>query len=315
MKKKIIATCVFMLLASAYLLSISTTFADVGKGDWITKYTVEDKQTGTKLLEVDFEAGTKTEYSPILAGAQLKVTFTVNVFTSGAGNLQLRTNMRMATGASQFWELVSEDYQLGSAYNPTQSATSFNWVEGTFEMICYGQVSSVTKPANVTLVALWGPTGTTLDEIKVLVLTAGSGEFEDLYDQKEARLQTLIDAGVVAGYTEMYENMLNQSRTLQQAGLTDVAISLLKTIPDSGEPMGSAIEMILLPVIAVAAVAAVVFAFMFLRARGKNSYFRLVVEDQIKDLEGLTLRASKIDRTISSNLSSIEDRLKRLVGM
>jgi len=57
------------------------------------------------------------------------------------------------------------------------------------------------------------------------------------------------------------------------------------------------------------------FAFLFMRNRGKVSYFKLVVEDQIKDLEGLTLRASKIDRTISSNLSSIEDRLKRLVGM
>jgi hypothetical protein len=52
-----------------------------------------------------------------------------------------------------------------------------------------------------------------------------------------------------------------------------------------------------------------------MRNRGKVSYFRLVIEDQIKDLEGLTLRASKIDRTISSSLSSIEDRLKRLVGM
>jgi hypothetical protein len=52
-----------------------------------------------------------------------------------------------------------------------------------------------------------------------------------------------------------------------------------------------------------------------MRNRGKVGYFRLVIEDQIKDLEGLTLRASKIDRTISSNLASIEDRLKRLVGM
>src|SRR3989337_455769 len=252
MKKKIIAICVFMLLASAYLISISTTFADVGQGDWITKYTVEDAQIGTKLLEVDFKAGTKTAYSPILAGAQLKVTFTVNVFTSGEGNLQLKTNMRIAAGASQFWELVSEDYQLGSAYNPAQSSTNFNWVEGTFEMICYGQVSSVTKPANVTLVGLYGPTGTTLDKIEVVVLTAGSGEFENLYAQKEARLKVLIDSGVVAGYTEMYENVLNQSRALQTAGLTDVAIALLKTIPTSGEPMGSASEMILLPVIAVA---------------------------------------------------------------
>jgi hypothetical protein len=49
--------------------------------------------------------------------------------------------------------------------------------------------------------------------------------------------------------------------------------------------------------------------------RGKASYFQLVVEDQIKDLEGLTLRISKIDRASSSSLESVKDRLKRLVGM
>ena len=315
MKTKILAICVFMLLASAYLISISTTFAAVGEGDWITKYTVEDIDSGEKLLEVDFEEGTETEYSPILAGAELKITFTVNVFTSGEGNLQLRTNMKQATGESQYWELVSEDYDLGSDYNPARSSTDFNWEEGTFEMICYGKVSTVTKPSNVTLVGLYGPTGTTLDKIEVIVLTAEGSEFQDLFEQYEDRLRSLIDSGVAPGYTELYENMLNQSKALNRAGLTEEAIALLEAIPTSGEPMGSALQMIMLPAIGVAAAAAVIFAFMFQRARGKNSYFRLVVEDQIKDLEGLTLRASKIDRTISSSLSSIEDRLKRLVGM
>jgi hypothetical protein len=89
----------------------------------------------------------------------------------------------------------------------------------------------------------------------------------------------------------------------------------LNAIPSSGEPIGSALEMIMLPAIGITAVAAVLLAFMFFRARGKNSYFRLVIEDQIRDLEGLTLRASRIDRTISSSLEGIKDRLKSLVGM
>jgi hypothetical protein len=71
----------------------------------------------------------------------------------------------------------------------------------------------------------------------------------------------------------------------------------------------------MLPAIGIAAAAAVVFAFMFMRARGKSSYVQLVIEDQIKDLEGLSLRASKIDRTFSSSLESVKDRLKNLVGM
>jgi len=113
----------------------------------------------------------------------------------------------------------------------------------------------------------------------------------------------------------LYSNMLNQSKALVNKGYVNEAIALLNAIPSSGEPMGAALEMILLPGIAIAAIVAVVFAVMFMRARGKNSYMQLVVEDQIKDLEGLTLRASKMDRTIASNLDGVKDRLKRLVGM
>jgi hypothetical protein len=56
-------------------------------------------------------------------------------------------------------------------------------------------------------------------------------------------------------------------------------------------------EALFLPIVGATAAIAVIFVVLFMRNRGKLSYFQLVVEDQIKDLEGLTLRASKIDRT------------------
>ena len=93
------------------------------------------------------------------------------------------------------------------------------------------------------------------------------------------------------------------------------AIALLNGLTTANEPMSSTAQMIYIPLIIVLAALAALFVVLFLRIRGKVSYFQLVVEDQIKDLEGLTLRASKIDRTIASNLDSIKDRLKSLVGM
>ena len=93
------------------------------------------------------------------------------------------------------------------------------------------------------------------------------------------------------------------------------AIALLNQLNISDEPASSATQALFLPVAGVLAAVAVIFAILFMRIRGKVSYFQLVVEDQIKDLEGLTLRASKIDRAMASNLDSVKDRLKRLVGM
>jgi hypothetical protein len=287
----------------------------IGEGQWITGYTVEDTQTKQKLIEADFATSNEpTIYAPIISGEELTVTFTVDVFTSGSGNLRLSTSMQKPSGG-QYWELVPDDYDLGAGYTPNLSSMSFSWEKGTFEMICYGRANTVTKPTNLTLVQLSGPAGDVLDAIQVTVLTAGADEYQNLYEQKEAKLQDLIDSGVAAGYTTLYGNMLNQSKALVNKGYVDEAIALLNAIPSSGAPAGSALEAIMLPAIGIAAVAAVVFAFMFLRARGKNSYVQLVIEDQIKDLEGLTLRASRVDRTISSSLEGIKDRLKSLVGM
>jgi hypothetical protein len=267
-------------------------------------------------MEMDSATGTNTTFSPIIGGTEVTVTFTVNVFTTGSGNLRLATNMQHSKiKLDRYWELNSTDYALGSTFNPNAASTEFNWVKGTFTMICYGKTNVVLKPTQLMLVGLYSSAGDLLDNIKPIIVTAGVDQYQNLYAQKETKLQSLIDAGVAEGYVTLYSNVLNQSKNLVNQGYVTDAINLLNSLPNSGEPMGSALEMIMLPGIAIAAIVAVVFAVMFLRARSKNSYAQLVIEDQIKDLEGLTLRASKIDRTIASNLDGVKDRLKRLVGM
>jgi hypothetical protein len=315
MRRRAFAICFILLLTVVSFTSILSVRA-VGEGEWIISYTVEDTQTGQKLIEADFATSDEpTLISPVISGEQLTVTFTVDVFTSGAGNLKLSTYM-MKPSTGTYWELVPGDYDLGTGYSPNQAATEFNWEKGTFTMICYGSAPRVTKATDVKLVQLSAAgSSDVLDLIQVTVLTAGADEYQSLYNQKEDKLQNLIDSGVSSGYTNLYENVLNQSQALVSKGYVDEAIALLNSLPSSGEPMGSALEMIMLPAIGIAGVAAVIFAFMFLRARGKNSYTQMVIEDQIKDLEGLTLRAQRIDRTISTNLEGVKDRLKSLVGM
>ena len=90
---------------------------------------------------------------------------------------------------------------------------------------------------------------------------------------------------------------------------------MLDALNNANAPASGAMQILFIPLVAIFAVLAGLFAFMFFRNRGKVSYYQMVVEDQIKDLEGLTLRAAKIDRTMAANLDSVKDRLKRLVGM
>ena len=253
--------------------------------------------------------------SPVISGAEISVTFTVHVVAEGTGNLQLTTNLQRSETHAQVWELVSNDYSLGSSFSPDALTTQFNWVKGTFVMRCYGKVRTYTVPTSLIIIQLSSDTGTTLDNIKVTAQTKGSDEFQTLYARQDTKLQSLIDSGVAPGYINIFRSVLNESTALLNKGDTSEALSLLNSLPSSGEPVQSNTESIMLPAIGAAIAVAIVFAFMFLRARSKVSYVRLVVEEQIKDLEGLTIRASKIDRTMSSSLDSVKDKLKRLVGM
>ena len=301
------------------IISISPPVKAVGEGDWITSYQIEDAASSQLLVVYNPTTGVNTTYSPVIPGADIKVTFTVNVFTSGSGNLKFVSSLtRSPSHPNGYWELVSLDYNLGSDYNPAAQSTSFNWVVGTFTMIVYGKVplSATDVARSINVVSLYGPTGgIAIDQITVLATTANLAAFQTLYDQQETKLRSLISSGVAQGYIDIYTNVLNASKTIANAGEVDSAMTLLNGLNVSNEPVSSTMEMLFLPIAGVLAAVAVVFVVMFLRVRGKVSYFQLVVEDQIKDLEGLTLRASKIDRAMSSSLESVKDRLKRLVGM
>ena len=304
--------CLFLLLT---VVSVAPTYgADVDEGEWITKYTVKDS-TGKLLMEVDFETGVNETYSQILAGTELTVAFTVNIFAGGSGNLKLSTSMQHSSLHSTYWEQVSLNYSLS---NPNSATADFNWVKGTLEMICYGKIptTAVKKtPVLFTLVQLSISGGDVLDQIKPYVFTAEMGNYQSLLQAKEEKLQSLKDSGVAAGYIELFENVIEQAKAEAAQGYVDNAVALLNALAVSSEPASAVMESLFLPIIVVLAVLAAALGFMFLRTKGKIKYVLLVLEDQIKDLEGLTLRASKIDRTISSSLDSVKDRLKSLVGM
>jgi hypothetical protein len=326
MKTKILAICVFVLLASVYMISISTTLAAVGEGEWITKYRITDDTTGNLILDKDFATGATSGSGQISAGAELKVTVTISIATSNpSSSLTLSTAMAHSPSLDHYWEHdASDGYSLGG-YNPNAASFSFSQAAGTLTISCIGvasgqvstTVSGITlhKPVPISLISLKDPSGTVLDQIKPNITDSAINEYNTKLKAKKDTLAGLAGSGVDPGYVELYQNVVAQSQVVADQGLTDNAVAMLDSLNVANAPAGAIMQILFLPLIVVFGVVAVLFAFLFMRNRGKVSYFRLVIEDQIKDLEGLTLRASKIDRTISSSLASIEDRLKRLVGM
>lgn len=309
-----IAISGFIVLLIIVIVMPITTVKAASDNEWITDYKIENL-AGQVLLEYDASTNTTTPFGAIVPGTDIKITFTVNVVAAGEGNLKLTSYLQKPSSGT-YWSYEDDTYDLGPTFSPNTAATSFNWVAGEFEITLNGKVPlSNTSSKSFNAVSLAGPTGASLDTIKIMSTSAEMDNYLTLYDQKQTKLQELKDSGVDEGFTDAFEKILAISQDVANAGDVENAIALLNGIDVPNPPAGSVMQMMFLPLIAVIAVVAVLFAVLFLRIRGKVSYFQLVVEDQIKDLEGLTLRVAKIDRAISSNLESVKDRLKRLVGM
>ena len=318
MKTKALAICLLVLLTIVSFGSIATTQGAPGEGDWITSYKVENPATGQLMVEVDFKTGENRTISSVFPGAEVAVTFTVTVAaTSSTTALKLKTSMLPSNTEDVYWKLVSQDYEL-IAYNPASQEVAFFQTKGELTMTLYGRVPvTVVKDVAVQylVVTLYSPAGETLDNIKVKVVTAEMDQFETILLEKEEKLQSLKDSGVASGYIELYENVLNESRAQADLGNVESAIAILNTLSVRNEPASSAVEGLFLPVVGALVAVSAVLGFMFIRGRGKMQYVLMVLEDQIRDLEGLTLRASRVDRTISTSLESVRDRLKSVVGM
>ena len=318
MKNKILALSLLVILTTVMIISISPPVKAVGIGQWITTYQIEDS-TGQLLVQYDPATNTTNTLAPVLPGTDIKVTFTVNVIVPGSDTLKLTTNLQKSTSnPSGYWALQTTTYDMGTTYNPASQSTNFKWTVGTFDMVLYGKVpNSASNVAQTVKVVILSSSagGASLDQITVQATSANLANFNVLYSQQETKLKGLISSGVDQGYIDIFTNVLNASRAIANAGDVNDATTLLNSLNDSNAPVTSATATLFIPIMVVLAVVAVIFVVLFLRVRGKVSYFQLVVEDQIKDLEGLTLRASKIDRAMSSSLESVKDRLKRLVGM
>ena len=318
MRTKVLAVCLLLVLIFVSVGFVATTKADVGEGDWFVSYTIEDPNTGELLVDVDFEADEERILGSIFGGSELEITFTVDVgVTSPNTLLKLKTAMAHSNLEDTYWELISKEYEL-TAYNPNSQDVQFYQAQGELTMKLYGRVpQNIAQDIAVDyrVVTLYGPAGETLDLIEVRVVTAETSEYETLFLEKEDELRSLKESGVDPGYLELYENVLNESKIQADEGYVEAAIGMLNTLDVDDVPAYSTVEGLFLPVVGALVAIVVVFGIMFLRGRGRIQYVMMVLEDQIRDLEGLTLRASRVDRTISTSLESVKDRLKSVVGM
>ncbi len=332
MKRGILGILVVSLLLAMTVFSVTHVNAQA-TGNWITKYTITDLSTGQVYEQVDTTTGLNNT-APLLDGVELNVTLSIQVTASNPDQvLTLTTNMGHSSIEDTYWELHSTNFPGidVNTFNPNQNTVTFNQTIGTLVISCYGnipsgitqtQVGSITldKPVVQTLVVLTDPAGNQLDHIEVNVEDEAISQFATLYQSSVSEGQTLSNQGVDPAYIALYQGVISTAYAEAQQGLVSNGINILTQLQNSESsssptaPAGTPIEATLfLPAVIVLIVVILLVGFLFMRTRGKVSYNKLVIEDQIRDLEGLTLRTAKIDKNLTISLESVKDRLKNLV--
>jgi hypothetical protein len=320
---------VILLLLSA--ACITSTFGANSEG-WIVGYKIEDLRTRQLILERDLQTGKNVSYAPIFAGSEYNFTVTIKVPLSAPNKLKLSTNLLSAKPVvDRYWELHSKDYPIVN-YNPNSTYIEFNQTKGTLVISLYGKpppkiterVNNVTGevmhiPVMYPALVLSGPppANDILGEITIEVVDADINQYRNLLSEKEILIEKFRNENVEKSYIQLFENIIALAKNEAEKGYVKSAIDLLTILTDSNppkEPTPSIMETLFIPVTAALIIAFILAVVMLLKTRGKIAYIVKVIEDQIKDLEGIGLRASKIDKSISSSLENLKDKLKSLVG-
>ncbi len=293
---------------------------------WIEEYTLKNYSTGQTVLEWDSESGELLQNAPILAGDEYIITFTLNVrqtVDNALLDLTLSSHIVMDTEA-YYWEVESNFPRYMAEFNPAQRQIKFHHNEGVYTVSAVGMIKAdsttfgnedieLHRPIDVVLIKLDGPVGTDYDQVSVNVIDNEIDDYRFLLRQKQAELQDYIDTDVDPAYIQLFENFLELAADDAQKGLIDSASKLLNNLEVEAPPVQTGpswMEQYFLPAVGGLLVISIVGIFLFIRTNGRLGFVKMVVEDQIREMEALQSRATRIDRTLAQRLDEINDRLK-----
>jgi hypothetical protein len=325
LRRQKIAILIVSFVIFITALSIAPVLGSTGGG--ITQYTITNTGTQQIYKQVNFQTGLNNSVTSILAGDELDVTFTINANLATGADLKVSTSLAHSVQKQVYWELHGTYAGLDSStFNPNQNFINFKQTSGSLQLTCYGmEPASFTQTTvggivlhtkmNPTIITLTGSGGQVLDQITVEIIDSKIAQFQSAYTSANNKLSAL--GNVDPAYINLYKTVLAGAQGAANQGFVDNAIATVTSLNTGGVPQTietPILATLFIPVVVGLAVVAVIAVFLFMRTRGKSSYYSLIIEDQIKDLEGLTMRAARVDRSLASNLEGIKERLQQLVG-
>jgi hypothetical protein len=312
----IFAFSIIAITASTLMVPVSVA----SPGQWITSYEVRDLRT-RGLVEEEFE------------GSEYNITLMINVTTASPAVLNLSIFLERPTVVDRYWETYGNYPGINpSDSNPHLPYVTFRQDIGILNISAYGKIPkdiTLTRYDEIVLhkvvenyqvIELNDSPSHTLDRITFNVIDGEIKDYQDLLSAKEMVVANMTNRNVVHQYVSLSENIIVKARNEASIGFVDKAKSLLNLMPTNtdGLPLEhspSITETMFIPVAGGLSVLVILSAVLFARSRRRMGYILNVLEEQVKDLEGLVMKVSRVDKSISTRLETLRDRLRNLVGV
>ena len=292
---------------------------------WIEEYRLEHYSTSQKILEWSSSSGQLIQNAPVLAGNEYKLSFRINVRqTVDNAVLELRLSESLQKKSKTvFWEIETVELPLTKDYNPAERTIKFNHTQGVYRLSIVGDIDRALtsvgsgvvfhKPVDLTFITLTGPGETPYDDITINVIDNRIDDYRRLRSLKETELAQYKQSNVDPAYIQLYEKFLNIAISEAELGLVDNAINLMNNLQVEAPPVETGPswqEQYFLPAVGALAALTIISAALFVRSRSRLGLVTMLVEDQIREMEALQSRASRVDRSLAQRLQEINDRLK-----
>ncbi|MCW4049838.1 MAG: hypothetical protein NWE89_08890 [Candidatus Bathyarchaeota archaeon] len=293
---------------------------------WIEEFTMKNYATNQMVLAWQSDTGQLLQNAPVLAGDEYILTFTLNVRqTVDNAVLELILSNSIEKQSEEvFWEIETIDLPLTDDFNPSERRIMFNHTMGVYEISIIGKIDkdlttsagttvALHRPVDLTILMLIGPADSIYDEIEIHVIDSKIDDYQFILSQKEVELQDYIESDVDPAYIQLYENFVALAKDEAEFGLVDSAMDLLNTLEVEAPPIQtgpSFQEKYFIPAVGGLLVLFILSLVLFMRTRTRAGFITMIMEDQIRELEALQSRASRIDRNLALRLQEINDRLK-----
>ncbi len=265
----------------------------------------------------------KEAKDPLMAGASYKISFALQIPKGVSDQIILKTDLKLITSTGRYWDLDAAYFKERlQNINPAREQISFQSDEGKPKFVLYGEVPDVSVSPkelpgqvfhlkkNVNLLLLSSASGTIKDQRAIAAIDKSIEVYQNTFAAKKAVVETLDLDPFLLGIVAV---IVKQAGDLAAAGNTDSATKILNAIPDKGWPQPPTSNTLLYFVIGVVAVIAVLFAFLMIKSRGAAGYAKNVIEDQVKKLDVVSVKAGRLgDKGLVSEINSVKDELDRI---